>query len=463
VRGVVSCIKHGVAQDSSYFLINLDNGIKADRIETKTVLGCGEYVDYDLDGRASAQGNADIKGLEKRVTKLVSANVRNKRYVTGNEDVDRITADMWRKILAAARLVIRKVAVSAPIIVRFHNDADGSSGAYSLYLSVKDICERLSLNGNIIWIMQRGVSYSAADAENDILISNNYTCIEKPLLVLIDFGTSLESNAGIENAKGRFDMVWLDHHPPVPGFKGTELKNYINPWQFKGDSSYTAGLLTSVLCKSFSGVDTKELEGASLIGDYSKYAGADGADTSALLDFITSDLQAIFGPSKSNITPQEIETIMNNPAKARELLDYANIKLEEAIDNGMKAVKRYAVGDSNLCVLDFEHVRHSDSKYPLPGRFSSKLVAKLSESGISRTILVVNVGAYILMRLDKELCQKYDLLALIGEVKLRYTSEIEAGGGHRCAGTIKIMDKSRAKEMTNSLIAIIKSELSGQA
>ena len=76
-----------------------------------------------------------------------------------------------------------------------------------------------------------------------------------------------------------------------------------------------------------------------------------------------------------------------------------------------------------------------------------------------RTLLVVGVGAYLLMRSDKELCGSFDLLETIDEMKRRYPSAIESGGGHRCAGTIKLRDKALGREMTNSLINLIRDEL----
>ena len=426
----------------------------------------GEFVDYDeLLGIANVteKPELEIRDVQARIEGFARLAIKNEEYKTGNPALDAVTHRMWQKLQGAASVIIRKMLVSAPIIVRFHNDADGSSGAYSLYLSAKEFASAFSLKTNFVWLMQRGISYSTFDSDNDTLIANNYSCIEKPLLILIDFGTNTDSNGGLEEVRERFDIVWLDHHPLIPEFEGASLEDYINTWQFGGDSDYTAGLLTSVLCKTFSGVDTREQEGASLIGDYSAYATSVGYDLSALLDFITSDLQAIYGPGKSNVTPQEIDAIINNKDRAKEMLEYANIKLEEAIDSGIKSINRYQLKNSNLVVLDFEDVRSEDSKYPLPGRFASKLLDKLDEMGVKRTILVVRVGAYLLMRIDKGLCSELDLVGIMNEMKSRYPDSIAGGGGHRCAGSIKLKYKELSKEMTASLVNIIKSEFNNGA
>ncbi len=461
VIGFVSCIKHGSASGDTCFALNFDDGPRVDAIGCDITMECGEFAEYDTSGKvlSASRDSARADDMKAKVSSFAAIATDKGAHRIGNPEVDAITERMWGSIIAASKTIVRKMLVSAPIIIRFHNDADGSGGAYSLHLSLKDLASKNRLAGNLVWLMHKGVTYRRSDAQNDMLISNNYECIEKPLLILIDFGTSIESNEGIDELADRFDMVWLDHHPIQEGFRGVDLEDYINPWQHGGDSNYTAGLLTSVLCRSFSDVDTGIFRDASLIGDYSKYASGFGSDISALLDFITSDLQAVYGRSKSNVTPQEIEDVISSPSRSKELLDYANIKLEEAIDNGVKAVKRYECRNSNLCLLDFENVRSEDSKYPLPGRYASKLLGRLDEMGMKRTLLVVNIGAYLLMRVDRDLCNDFDMLGLIEEMKIRYPDSIEGGGGHRCAGTIKLMDKAMSKDMTNSLIALIKSRL----
>ncbi len=463
--GIISCIKHGVSRERSYFIVKLEGDFGTEQVDGSLPFKVGDLVERKEDGSVVlAEGNAvDPEVIQGRIGDFVRLTVKNAEYKSGNTDADLITRAMWPRLRDVAKTIVRKMLVSAPIIVRFHNDADGSGGAYSLYLSARELASGSSLKPNFVWLMQKGVSYSPFDLENDILIANNYGCMEKPLLVLIDFGTNPDSNAGLEKAEGRFDIVWLDHHPLVSEFGGASLAGYINPWQFGGDSNYTAGLLTSVMCRSFSDVDTKEAAGASLIGDYSSYSTSVGQDLSALLDFITSDLQAIFGPGKTNVTPQEIDALITDRDRSRELLEYANMRMDEALDNGVKSIKRYSLGSSNLAVLDFEDIRSEDSKYPLPGRFASKLLDRLDAMGMKRAILVVSVGSYLLMRIDRDLCKDFDLMKILDEMKSRYPDEIAGGGGHRCAGSIKLKFKELGKQMTTSLVTLIRSQLGQHA
>lgn len=458
--GLISCVKHSEAQGKLYFLAGFDKEFRCTEFRENIELLPGDYVKHTNSNTiVEAQGaNRYREQMYSSLTETISRTIVKNKYKTGIEGLDKVTAALWANLESAAPLLIRKLLLGAPVIIRFHNDADGSGGAYCLYLGIKELGSKVKFAPNIIWIMNKGVSYSRMDAENDILIANNYSAIEKPLLVIIDFGTSIESNSGIDAIKEKFDVIWLDHHPLAKGFSGTSLEHYINPWNFGGDSNYTAGFLASAFAKTFSRVDTAEYENASFIGDYSAYADVDGkgSDASTIFDLVTSDLTVAFGANKVNVTPQEFEGIFSNKEKYAELLRYANMRLNEILDNGVKYVKRYDAKGFEIFLLDFEDVRSEESKYPLPGRFASKLLGRIGAQGTQRTMVIVDVGSYILMRLDKGLCEDMSLLDIIDHVKERYGEMVEGGGGHRCAGAIKLRDKGNKKLVIKEIIGQLK-------
>ncbi len=458
MEGIISCIRH--RERGGIFVVSgIEGGFKSVEFRSNRSFSVGDSV--RLDGIAElepASGTDLAKSVEEALGKKISSIMRAEVYRKGVEPLDSITGRLWGRLESAARLFLRKLLLGVPIVIRFHNDADGSGGAYSLYLSIKELGERIGFAPNTMWMMNRGVAYSSAEAENDMLATNGYSAIEKPLLVIIDFGTAAESNSGISSAKGKFDIIWLDHHPMTEGFRGTELEHYINPWNFGGDSSYTAGFLASAFSKTFSAVDTEEYENASFIGDYSTYAdtGARGNEASIIFDLVTSDVGMALGGGRMNVTPQEFEAIFANEKKRSELLRYANMRLGEVLDAGIESLRRYKGRDFEIFMLDFEDVRSDESKYPLPGRFSSKLLDRIVASGHGRVMVIVHVGAYLLMRLDKELCKDMSLLDIIAEVKERYGEGIEGGGGHRCAGTIKLRDKRNKRGVINSILGSLK-------
>ncbi|MGB9732278.1 MAG: hypothetical protein ACPLYE_00005, partial [Candidatus Micrarchaeales archaeon] len=306
----------------------------------------------------------------------------------------------------------------------------------------------LESKSRFAWRMQRGVTYSKEDASADIFFINNFSSIAKPLLLVIDFGTTLESNAGIELAREKFDIIWLDHHPIIEGFKGLELKHYINPWMYGGDSDYTAGLLACTFSMLYANMDekeVKEIQGASLIGDYSKFAQKDGAELSEILELITSDSRII---NSKSVTPYEIESILANPARKDELLKYARLHLNEALDLAVGATKVYKGEKFNLYLLDFKHVRGEELKYPLPGRFASKLLSRIEELSDKPCMLILHFSSFISIRLSKGL--DIDLLSLIKKAKEAF--QIDSAGGHKNAVSIKLKGEDSKKDVIKFLL-----------
>ena len=180
LRGIVSCIKNGSGRDRTYFITDVSDGFVTQEALGNLPLAIGRAVEKKESGGFADSGTeVDGEELKRIASKASSSLIRKEAYVTGNADIDRITSRMKGRLDEIAALIIRKMMLSAPIVVRFHNDADGSGGAYALYLSARDFALSHSLKTNFLWIMQRGVSYSGQDAESDILITNNYECALK--------------------------------------------------------------------------------------------------------------------------------------------------------------------------------------------------------------------------------------------------------------------------------------------
>src|SRR5271157_2777784 len=280
MEGLVSCIRHfAAAGEDEYFLVSKKaDGTATGPFRSKIVLMIGEQADFSseentITGTLPAEGGARAE-IEKAIAKASKSRLGRAPNETGIAEVDALTAGMWKRLAAAAETLVRKLVLAAPIVIRFHNDTDGVSGAYCLSKAILEASKALGEGyaPNIHWRMHGAVAYSREDATTDTLVTNGYECVERPLLVVLDFGTAKESNEGILLARDRFDIIWLDHHPMVEGFLGRDLEHYINPWLFGGDSNYTAGFLACSFARTFSGFESTDMENASFIGDYSKYA-----------------------------------------------------------------------------------------------------------------------------------------------------------------------------------------------
>ncbi len=379
------------------------------------------------------------------------------------EGLDIPTSNMNGALRKSALLLCKKLISGAPIVVRFHNDSDGASGGYALYTHIEKMLNSNVFRGKprIVWKMQKGIAYSEYDAQNDILTFNNYDCLEKPLLLCLDFGTSEESNAGISSIKEKFDIIWLDHHPPNGGFDVCSLGNYINPWNFGGDSNYTAGFLSSKFGDFLSDVDCSCVEDASFIGDYSIYAKRTkcGFDTSLILDMITGDRAIAFG-MRGDITPAEIGIILGDENRKAELAGFAKSKLDEALDSGFGALRKYSASGAEIYSLDFNNVRDEQStdRYPMPGRFASKMLERIEQNTKNPAVLILYFGKFVSVRLGAGAKESIDMAQIIKKLR-EENDNIDSGGGHANAASIRMINEEGRAVVIASLIEEMKKAL----
>ncbi len=459
---IISCIKNNPNGKSYSAIYSEGSSISLIECKSASELSAGECATLGEDGYLVASDGNDCNAIKtcitEEVSKRINSSLKKDAYKSRFTELNETTSLMWDKLGKAASLFLRKLLHGAPIIIRFHNDIDGACTAYVVYKGILDFCNSnfKSQKQNIVWIMHKGVSYSPSDASSDLLIANNYSSVEKPLLLIMDFGTSDESNKGIPFVKDEFDIIWLDHHPIEDGFIGKELEHYINPWQFGMDSNYPAGFLACSFVRSFSGIETGYIERASLYGDYSKYYLPDGEknDFAEILDLITSDTKLASSQQLGNLTPMEMDAIFLNTGKKEELANYAATRLSEVLYAAMRSIKKYSAGSSSIYVLDFEKVRDEESRYPLPGRFSSKLLDKIGES-VKDAVLIVYFGKYISIRVRDEVGDRLKILEIIKDAK-EHEPGVEAGGGHKNAASIKVVDESVKKDVLKFLIDAIK-------
>jgi RecJ-like exonuclease len=468
--GLVSCVRRYAESDApEYFVVVHDGQYSTGSMRSGLMLNVGEVGEVKtsndtIAGFDAVEGSKTRREFDSAIEKNALDMLEGTLYKSGNERVDRTTEKMWKGLSDAMRLLARKLAIAAPIVIRFHNDIDGSSGAYALYKSITLCVERSDSIGykpNIVWRMHGGVSYSREDATADILTCNNYECVEKPLLVVLDFGTSEASNDGVALAKEKFDIVWLDHHPLIEKFEGAKLKHYINPWNFGGDSNYTAGFLSCMFAKVLSQLDTKDAEEASFIGDYSEYSRPNPSSRklAALLDLLTSDTRVISG-LRGSLSPETIENVLKDKAKSDELIAYAENRVAEMLDLAIRSVKIYKAAGTQIYVADFESIRiNEQERYPLPGRFASKLLGRIEELNKNPCVLLLHFGNFISVRMSKALIGRIDMLKALESVKNDYPEHVESTGGHSNAASIRMKSEELKKEVIKQTVEKLKKEL----
>lgn len=338
----------------------------------------------------------------------------------------------------ASALFLRKLFSGAPIVVRFHGDGDGTSGALCLYKAIAKLQEQLSFDAEVKWQLNRGISYSDEALYYDRLHFNSYESTEKPLVCIIDFGSSDESNSAIGKAQGLLDFIWLDHHSVPEAFDLKRAGHYINPLMCKGTSDFAAGYLTGVFSMLLANIRVKELMEASLISDFSAYADSSNSTASRMatvLDFVTgvkNSTHYLDGP----LTPGYLSKIIHDTEKLKAVYNDATGIIKDAIEMGMSRAKQYKAANGTMVnVVDFSHIAEKYGGYLLPGRYSSRLHGALGEKNPNGSVTIVNFRNAISIRVGKQLSGKVNLLKIIEDLKSSHEI-IESGGGHKEAASI---------------------------
>lgn len=470
LRYLVTCVKRYGAE-RTYYMLALDGSCGAALpFSSKLELKPGEVIEAETDeGKvqsfSAVEGEDVAKGARDAVDEAAKRMVRGTVLKTDTKELDAVSARMRTKLEEAALLLARKLVMSIPVVVRFHNDIDGSSGAYSVY---KGVCMALGHGAggagckpNIAWRMHPSVSYSKEDAINDVLACGAYEPMERPMLLVIDFGTATESNEGIEFAKGRFDIAWLDHHPLVEGFAGVSLEHYVNPWNFGGDSNYTAGFLACAFAKTLADIDLRDVQEASLAGDYSRYARPTGRSRriAAILDLVTSDAR-VLPWLKGGLGADDIDRILSDEKESGELVSYAEGRMSDMLDLALNYVKVHKAPGALIYVVDFETLRgDSREKYPLPGRFASRLLGRIEELNKKDCALLLHFGYFVSIRLSKALAERAGLLELLNSIRQDYQEYVDSAGGHSTAASLKLKGDEMKKEMIKQLVDRLKERL----
>ena len=446
VNGIVSSLKLSPNTAENVYTLMLEDRT----LQTKNSMSLELYdkvaVSFSDEGLCSdikICGTADKTDYKKLIDKHIkSIGIRENVRAADFDGLPykNVIAKSMPKLVKAANALLKCFVSGAPIIVRFHNDGDGASGATALYRAMMDLqAKKFANDRSLMWHMNRSIAYTVESAYEDSMLFNNYKSIEKPLMLLTDFGTSPESTAAIEHISKECELLWIDHHLPYEGFNAGEKTQYINSWNFGGDSNVTAGLLTCIFAQIIDNIDVELLKQASLISDYSKYANLGNKEaykTALVLDFLTSGKSRY---DSQGATPKQIESIVNDKEHFAEVFGFAAKLLDEALNVGLNNIKSYRSNGVNVHVLDFGHIAKLGYSYPLPGRYSSKLQEHMEALNNGSTMTVIHYGSYISIRESRDIVAQVDLLGIIE--KLKDSGDAISGGGHHEAASIKVYNK----------------------
>ena len=447
-EGIVTSTRLSHNPQSNMYCVLSD---KAVQIKSNMQLALYENVKIS-DGKVelleekSTEG--DYENIMAKIIEAAAIDSNSKSIDLNDKQYSEAAKKLMPELKKAAELLCRAFISGAPIVVRFHNDGDGSTGGIALYRAFAALQKKF-FDGerNISWQMNRSIAYTLESFYTDKMLFDSYESIEKPVVVITDFGTSPESNEAIKSANGICDLIWLDHHVPYGEFPKEMIKHYINVFDFGGNSSFTAGLLTCIFAQVLSNVNVEDLKQAALVSDYSTYADFSNQKAlkdSIILDYLTSSTNEMYGK------PKHMDSILSDPEKSESTFRIANGMLEQAIATGIKNIESFKNADGiNICMLDFSHVAKLKLDYPLPGRFSSKLQDKLESKNGGKTITIVYYGSYISLRSSGDITS-VNMIEIIDKLK-ESTNGAVSGGGHKQAASVRT-DREHIKEVTKLLL-----------
>ena len=148
--------------------------------------------------------------------------------------------------------------------------------------------------------------------------------------------------------------------------------------------------------------------------------------------------------------------MVNDRKKSEELIAYAENRVSEMLDTAINSVKVYKGVHANIYIADFESVRGSEDRYPLPGRFASKLLGRIEELNKVPCILFLHFGYFISARMSKALIAKVNLLSVLDEVRKAFPDNVESSGGHSNAASIKLKNDAMKKEVIKAIVDKLK-------
>jgi RecJ-like exonuclease len=440
LKGIVGSVKEG--RGSTVCTIVADTPAE---VLTDAKVDVYDYVETsfeeELPGSTAEAPKAEtFKVIEKnsreRYSKLI-AGIHRKRldgsHLFGDKRFGELLKSMSNDIDAAARLFRTTYLTGAPVVVRFHSDGDGAGGAIALYRAIGAMGRR----GGISWRIHKGVAHTPEALYDDSAFLDCWTSAEKPLILIIDLGTSKEGEAALELQKGKYSRICIDHHIVYEGFPHEKFDFYINPWLSGGDSNLTAGTVAAAFAERLCGEGMQELAEISMVSDHSTYAtGSEGIRKKAfVLDAVTGF--NIFGKVHSQLTPKYLDDLLADSEKVDEAFRTASARIEVLVDEGMRRSKQFLSSlGFPVFVVDFSKLDNENSEGIPSGKYSSILQDKIETKNGSAVTIVQNRGS-ISLRCSKDIADKARVLHMIRQMELSYDFVL-GGGGHNEAASVRV-------------------------
>lgn len=384
---------------------------------------------------------------------------------------DKILTKLKDRIVKAAEEIRLAVIQSRPIIVRHHNDCDGYSAGFALERAILPLIEKQHIGPKAGWeyftrAPCKAPLYELEDSIKDT--ANSLRNVAKfsnkmPLVIIADNGSSEDDLMAIQQGKIHgADFIVIDHHGFDKDVISAETLVHINPFLVEeSGSSYSAGMLCSELAR-FINPDVKnmeqipaltgltdriDLENPKTVKIYLENAAKEGyteellRDIGLVMDFVARKLR--FMEAR-----EYIEVMFGEPRdKQKELVALMAPYIKKLDAKGLAIGKVSAVvekvGNVNVQTIYVEESFPGFGFYPNPGRAISLLHENfLNENSGEKALItmgVMNTG--IIFRATD--AANFSVHEVKETVEKKLPSAFVAGGGHKNAGSLSFLPKSR--------------------
>ncbi len=370
----------------------------------------------------------------KKIRKKAGENVLIKEYSPLVND--EVMNSLSPLISEASRKILSASALERFVLLRFHGDADGISGAIAL----TKMCKMHATQQNM-------AIYSVGEAMRDLQTLHHEFM---PLMILLDFGSNSDSEEGLRLLKAAgIEILIIDHHPP--GKKAKEIADlYVSPWAVSSNedvSKYPAGYIAIEIARigGISGVDG--FAKTSCAGDKSKIIeiGEKDKERALVLDYMAS--YSGFG---NNL--EFYSSVMNQPELFHSMLMQAQEKIEQIFETVKLTLKERETNGVKIAIIDLDRI---SKKHEFPSK--GKIATRVFES-INATDPLVVIGyskKTVLFRINDQAVERgISADKIIAELKITMKDFVENGGGHAKAAALRIREEF-ARDAVEEIVKVI--------
>ena len=410
-----------------------------------------ELISYTkITGRAAEGLLTKIKEREDK-----KAEPETRKFLVKSECYERLRGEF----IKSAKIIRKAIFESRPIILRHHSDCDGYCGAFALERAILPLIIKEHRNeAASSWYYRRAPSrkpfYSYSDSIKDLSI-NLSRAKKKPLIIIVDNGSTTEDLLGIKKLKiYDSEVIVIDHHIPVREDGNAIITRiadaHINPHLVGYSSSITAGML----CSELSRFINKDVNGVSFLAALSGFG--DKSDSEEFEEYIKmtekkgfsrdylkelSDCVDFEGYYLGFIEARNVinDLLGDNIKKQKEIMhllkDEINRRNEEQTGIIKETMKEEKINSIRVIKLDMDNISLR-SEFPPPGKIAGLAFKELEEEGYHNFIILGIANDYIIIRTD---IKGFDVNEAIRLLKDKIKYGFISGGGHERAGTVKFI------------------------